>query len=371
MTETLPASEVSDDITWLRPLLNGVFEVEDVTSGLAESRALRVRGRLMLPAAEAYERLSPAFLDHHRTLLMRHEQDRDIIVSLNWVNHPKPDRIWPAILLAVLTVVSVVITYMLNYVMRELSWDAFAGGIGAGLQFALALLAILLAHEMGHYLVARHFGVAVSPPYLIPLPLSPFGTMGAVIRMKGVPPSRRAMLLTGAAGPLAGLVVCIPILIAGLAQSDVLPLPQSGSYVIEGNSILYAVLKYVTHRQWLPSATHDLFMHPLAFAGWAGLLVTGFNLIPAGQLDGGHVAQAWLGRRARYLTWAVVGGLLLMGLLWPGWLLWGVLILLLSRGQQEPLENITPLSSREVAIALLLLVLFVVTIAPVPLRYIN
>ncbi|MHB1318737.1 MAG: site-2 protease family protein [Anaerolineae bacterium] len=371
MTDTLPDSEGNDDVLWLRPLLSDIFEVEDLTSGLAEGKALRVRGRLLLPAAEVYERLLPAFDAHHRTLLLRHEQDRDIIVSLDWVNRPKPDRIWPAILLAGLTVISVVVTYMLNYVMRELSWDAFIGGIGAGVQFALALLAILTAHEMGHYLVARRFGVAVSPPYLIPLPLSPFGTMGAVIRMRGIPPSRRAMLLTGAAGPLAGLAVCMPILIAGLALSDVLPLPQSGSYVIEGNSVLYAVLKYLLHGQWLPSATHDLFMHPLAFAGWAGLLVTGFNLIPAGQLDGGHVAYAWLGHRARYLTWAVIGGLLLMGLVWPGWILWGVLILFLSRGQQEPLENITPLSSREVAVALLLLVLFAVTIAPVPLRYIN
>ena len=150
--------------------------------------------------------------------------------------------------------------------------------------------------------------------------------MGAVIRMKGIPPSRRAMLLTGAAGPLAGLVVCLPILIAGLALSEVLPLPQSGSYVVEGNSLLYACSSTCS-RQMAAQRNPDLFMHPLAFAGWAGLLVTGFNLIPAGQLDGGHVAYAWLGHRARYLTWAVVGGLLLMGFLWQGWILWGVLIL--------------------------------------------
>jgi Zn-dependent protease len=371
MNDAMPESDGNDDILWLRPLLNGVFDIEDLTSGLANGKALRIRGRLLVPAAEAYTRLSPALAEHHRTLLLRREQDRDIIVSLNWVNHPKPDRVWPAILLGVLTVISVLVTYMLNHVMRELSWDAFLGGIGEGLQFALALLAILMAHEMGHYLVARRFGVAVSPPYLIPLPLSPFGTMGAVIRMKGIPPSRRAMLLTGAAGPLAGLAVCVPILIVGIMLSDVMPLPQTGSYVVEGNSVLYAGLKYLIHGQWLPSETHDLFMHPLAFAGWAGLLVTGFNLIPAGQLDGGHVAYAWLGQRARYLTWGVVGGLLLMGLLWPGWILWGMLILLLSRGQQEPLENITPLSSRELALALLLLGLFILTITPVPLRYIN
>jgi Zn-dependent protease len=371
MAESAHFGSASDEMSWLEPLFDGVYRVEDVTRGLADGRVLRVRGQLLIPAADAYHRLAPAFGEHRRTLLLRRQENKDVIVCLDWVNEPKPDRNWVAIVLGLVTVISVLVTYMLNYVMTEMTWRSFLGGIGEGLQFTLALLAILVTHEMGHYWVARRFGVPVSPPYLIPLPLSPFGTMGAVIRMKGIPPNRRAMLLTGAAGPLAGLVVCLPILIAGLALSKVLPLPADGGYVVEGNSLLYAALKYLLKGQWLPSETQDLFMHPLAFAGWAGLLVTGFNLIPAGQLDGGHVAAAWLGNKARYLTWAVVGVLMLMGILWQGWILWAVLILLLGRGQQEPLESITPLSSREVAVAVLVLCLFVLTFTPVPLRLIS
>ncbi len=371
MLDLVPESDQQDDMQWLRPLLTGVLQIDDVTSGLAEGKALRIRGHLLRPASEVYERLAPAFAQHQRTLLMRRQGDQDVIVSLAWVNEVKPDSYWLAVVLGVLTVISVLVSYMLNYVMQEWTWASFLEGIGEGLQFALALLGILVAHEMGHYLVARRFGVPVSPPYLIPLPLSPFGTMGAVIRMKGIPPNRRAMLLTGAAGPLAGLVVCIPILIAGLALSEIRPLPQSGSYIIEGNSLLYAALKYMIHGQWLPSATHDLFMHPLAFAGWAGLLVTGFNLIPAGQLDGGHVIYAWLGHKARYVTWGVIGVLFFMGFLWQGWFVWAALILLLSRGQQEPLESITPPGTREIALAIFLLFLFIVTITPVPLRFVN
>jgi membrane-associated protease RseP (regulator of RpoE activity) len=129
--------------------------------------------------------------------------------------------------------------------------------------------------------------------------------MGAVIRMKSVPPSRRAMLLTGAAGPLAGLVVAVPLLIWGLSLSNVAPLPTGGEYMLEGNSLLYAALKRLILGAWLPAGGVDVNLHPMAFAGWAGLLVSALNMIPAGQLDGGHVAYALLGERARYLTYLV------------------------------------------------------------------
>ncbi len=350
--------------------MEDVFSIEDVTSGLMPGKALRLRGRLLVPARQAYERLAPTVARAGYTLMMRREEGRDVLVILNWLPSATPDRPALALVLGLLTVLSMLVTYSLNYTVSAFTWQAFLGGLGEGLQFTLALVTILVSHEMGHYIVARRFGLAVSLPYLIPFPLTPFGTMGAIIRMKGIPASRRAMLYTGAAGPIAGLIVCLPILIVGLMLSQVQPLPQGGSYVIEGNSLLYALLKYLIHGQWLPSNSHDLFMHPLAFAGWAGLLVTGLNLIPAGQLDGGHVARAWLGQKAGYLNWVVVGTLIVLGFVWPGWIIWAALTLLLGRGLQEPLESITPLSRREAALAVALLCLFVVTITPVPLRYI-
>jgi membrane-associated protease RseP (regulator of RpoE activity) len=361
----------NDDLDWITPLLRGIFQVQDVTVGALGGAATRLRGRFLVPSERAYGALAPAFEAHGRTLLLRHEQGQDVIYGLYGVHRPTPNNRWLPPVLALLTVISILGTYLLMYGMEELTWASARAGLGQAAQFTLALVVVLLAHEMGHYLAARRLGLAVTLPYLIPFPFSPFGTMGAVIRMKDIPPNKRAMLLTGAAGPLAGLAVTLPILIVGLLLSEVRALPASGSYIVEGNSLLYLLAKYLVHGEWLPSATHDLFMHPLAFASWAGLLVTSFNLIPAGQLDGGHIAYAWLGSKARYLTWGIIALLAGLGFVWPGWFLWAGLIFVLARTQQEPLDSITPLRRRDIAIAIGLLVVLVLTFTPMPLRFIN
>lgn len=298
-------------------LLRGIMEVEDVTTGGTQGRTVRVRGRFRVDPSEAYERLAPWFRARGHTVLLRRE--------------------------------------------------GILRAVGEGWGFVASLLAILVSHEFGHYFMARRFGVAVSLPYLIPMPISPFGTMGAVIRMKDIPPNRRAMLLIGAAGPLAGLAVAIPVLLYGLSLSQVTPLPASG-YSMEGNSLLYAGLKYLIFGRLLPSGGEDVFLHPVAFAGWAGLLVTSFNLIPAGQLDGGHVAYALLGQRTRYLNWAILGVLLVMGLFWQGWFLWAFLVFIFSRARVSPMDDVSPLTPVGIAVAVSLLVLFVLTFTPVPLR---
>lgn len=164
-----------------------------------------------------------------------------------------------------------------------------------GWMFAVPLLLILLFHEFGHWIAARIHGVPASLPYFIPLP--PFfllGTMGAVIVMPERIRSRNALLDIGAAGPLAGLVVAIPALVIGLHLSEVYP-QSPGGYIQEGQSLLYWALKRLVHGP-IPEG-HDVHLHPTAFAGWAGLLVTMMNLLPWSQLDGGHVAYALLGER--------------------------------------------------------------------------
>src|SRR6185369_17137234 len=168
--------------------------------------------------------------------------------------------------------------------------------IGDGLSYSVPLMLILLCHELGHYFVARAHGVQASLPHFIPLPPAlGLGTMGAVIGMQQVTSDRRKLIDIGAAGPLAGLVVAVPVLIYGLSLSPVLPV--HGSSEQEGNSILYLVIKRVVTGAWLPDGTHDVFLHPTAFAGWVGLLITMINLLPIGQLDGGHVAVAFFGNR--------------------------------------------------------------------------
>ena len=165
-----------------------------------------------------------------------------------------------------------------------------------GWDFAVPLLTILVCHELGHYVVGRIRGVDISPPYFIPLPIGMLGTMGAVIAMRGRIKTRDALFDVGAAGPYAGLLVALPVLVYGIVTSPVTPLPEdAGSYVLEGRSLLYAGLLYALKGP-IPEG-HDIYLSPTAFAGWAGLMVTMMNLLPVGQLDGGHVGYALLGER--------------------------------------------------------------------------
>ena len=182
-----------------------------------------------------------------------------------------------------------------------------------GYTFALPLMTILLCHEMGHYIAARIHRVDVSPPYFIPLPL-PFtliGTMGAVIKMRAQIKDRNALLDIGAAGPLAGLVVAVPVLIYGLHTSEVSPIVEG--MTSEGHSLFYRGLLWLIKG---PIPEHsDIFLSPTAFAGWVGLLVTMMNLVPAGQLDGGRVAYALFGERQDIYSRWVRRGLFLLGIL--------------------------------------------------------
>lgn len=365
-----PAGDGSEngELVWLRRLLRGLFAIEDITTGAMGGRATRVRGRFLLDTADVHSRLVPGCRAEGYTVLLRREEERDVIWLMRGVVKPTPNNRWLPILLAVLTVLSVLFTQALLRT-PELSLSAIGEGLRASWGFAASLLAILVAHEFGHYFTARHFGVAVTLPYLIPFPLSPFGTMGAVIRMKSIPSNRREMLLIGAAGPLVGLLVAIPILLLGLSLSEVAPLPAEGGYVMEGNSLLYLAIKFLAFGRLLPSGGEDVLLHPVAYAGWAGLLITSFNLVPAAQLDGGHIASALLGAKSRYLNWAVIGGLLVLGIRWwDGWLLWAALIFLFSRGHARPMDDVTPLRPAEIAVAILLLTLFILTFTPLPLR---
>lgn len=360
-----------DDLFWLRNILEGLFAVEDITRGAKEGHAIRVRGRFLIDSAQAYAALAPQCRERGRTLLFRREGDGEVIFVLDSIVKPKPNNRWLPIVLAVLTVISTLFSYVIFWEATELSFRSIVHNLPKGIPFTLSLLSILIAHELGHYFVARHFGVTVTLPHLIPFPLSPFGTMGAVIRMKSIPPNRRAMLLIGAAGPLAGLALAIPILILGLRLSEVAPLPVQGGYMMEGGSLLYMLIKRLVLGRWLPTQGIDVMLHPVAFAGWAGLLVTSLNLIPAAQLDGGHVIFALIGRKTRYTNWAIIGVLLLLGILWQGWLVWAALIFVFSRAQVNPLDDVSPITSRGRTVAFILLVLFVLTFTPLPLHVVG
>jgi membrane-associated protease RseP (regulator of RpoE activity) len=195
-----------------------------------------------------------------------------------------------------------IILFLITLFTTTVTGASFVGApfseLHRGLSFSVPLLIILLTHEMGHFLAAKYHNVAVSPPYFIPIPPQiGIGTFGAVIRIREPIASKQALMDIGAAGPLAGLIMTIPILIYGIYLSPVshVPLISDVSIMSEGNSLLYLSLKFFVHGEFLPSGGKDILMHPIAFAGWIGLLITMINLIPVGQLDGGHVAFAWFG----------------------------------------------------------------------------
>ncbi len=235
-----------------------------------------------------------------------------------------------------------------------------------GLPFSAALLFILVSHEMGHFITSRYYHIDASLPYFIPAPTL-IGTFGAFIKMRSPVMNKRVLLDVGANGPLAGLLVTIPILAVGLRLSEVkeLTTPIAEGMTLGSSIILHLMTRLVLGN--LPD-TQQIVLHPLGFAGWIGLLVTSMNLIPVGQLDGGHIAYAVFGRRTRHISRAVLLGMLVLGI-WASsmWLMWAlILFLLLGVRHPAPLDYEIPLDRRRRILGLCMLAVFVITFVPVP-----
>ncbi len=239
----------------------------------------------------------------------------------------------------------------------------------SGLPFSITLMSILLVHEMGHYLTSRYYGVKATLPYFIPGPPL-IGTFGAFIRMESQMPDRRCLFDIGAAGPVAGLILAVPAVIIGLHFSTVVPGDISGDHVAFGSSLLFGFLSKVTLGV-LPDDA-NILLHPIGFAGWVGLLVTAMNLLPAGQLDGGHVTYALFGRRYIWVSRLTVITLLFIGImgLSYNWLIWGILILFLTGTRHPPPVNPdTPLDGKRKLLGWLLLGTLAVTFPPTPFSF--
>lgn len=414
---TLPEPEI------LTALVEKILRIDDITIGDAESKFVaRYRGQLRIDSVAAYDQLAEAVAPYKLTPLFRIDETngRHLVYLAPGAASLQIGNITLNIILFILTIISVMLAGMT--VFEPLPPDlpgmllTLLGNIFTGWPFALGLMSILLAHEFGHYLVGRHHKTPVSLPYFIPLPfIGLLGTMGAFINMKAPPRNRRALFDIGIAGPLAGLVVAIPVLIIGLGLSEVStlqdtvypsraiadgycpdPAPANGGYtclgdnLLEGNSLLYLGLKYLVKGQLLPAPVvydippflhwlrylltgsplpiggQDVMLHPVALAGWAGLLVTALNLIPAGQLDGGHIAYVLLGKQVKRFFWFILAMLGVMGLFWSGWWLWAFILLFMGRGHAEPLDTITQLDPRRRLAGWLMVGLFVLVFIPVP-----
>lgn len=397
----------SDMLEVLKSSVAREMAVSSIEVGTAaQPFSIRFRGQLMDKPWRAYRTLEPVFREHNLTLWMREEAGEHMLFGTPGLIEAEPSNPLINLALFVVTVLSVILAGALYANVNtfdmpfsepvELSVQYVIDQLPGGIPFAAALMAILLAHEFGHYIAGRIHQTPVTLPYFLPLPGSILGTLGAFIRMKAPPINRRVLLDIGLAGPLAGLIVAIPILFIGLEHSPIRELPSAAAgavpFSLEGNSLIYLAAKYLVKGELLPMPQSyagtppwiywiryfftgqpipfgglDIIIHPLVWAGWAGLLVTALNLIPVGQLDGGHLLYGLLGSRARILWPAIVIILIGMGFIWTGWWIWAGLVFFLGRHHAPTLDSITELDGRRRALAVLGLLIFLLTFIPVPL----
>lgn len=392
------------EIDILNAIVGRVFRYTDVTLGdPKQGYYVRYRGQLTLDSIPAYDQLAEALRPHELLPLFRKDRDGSHVILLvpPLPKRKRTTKISLNIAMFLLTLVSVMLAGVEVPANTSLPEDLpgqlkfLFANLFSGWPFAVALLSILLAHEFGHYIAGRIRKVDVSLPFFIPLPFSMLGTMGAFINMRSIPRNKRDLLDIGLAGPLAGLIVAIPVLFIGLSLSSLGTITRDvGNAVnyIEGNSILYLLAKYLVFGQLLPAPQTygafspvvywllyfftgapipyggtDVFIHPVALAGWAGLLVTALNLIPAGQLDGGHILYTLFGERLRKTLPFIIGALGVMGIFWSVWWLWAVILLIFGRVHAEPLDQITELDPRRKALAWLMILVFFLTFSPVPM----
>ncbi len=379
-------------------ILNGlvacVFHIDDVTSqDPSKGLLMRYRGHLLSEdSAAAYDELAERLAPYNIVPVFRIEEERHVIYLAPKQAEPPKENISTNVILFVLTVLSVMLAgaqpegpIPSDFLGQLL---ALAGSIFTGWPFALSLLGILLAHELGHYFMSRYHKTPATLPYFIPFPFSPLGTMGAAILMRGTPKNKRILFDIGVAGPIAGLVVAIPVLLLGLSLSTLNTIQPSPNGFLEGNSLIYLLAKFVVFGQLLPAPVEpqgilywlryfftggpipfgglDVFIHPVAFAGWAGILVTALNLIPAGTLDGGHVVYSLFGEKAKKAFPFIIAILAVLGFFWSGWWLWAVLLFWLGRVNAQPMDQITTLDPTRRLIAYAMIAVFILVFTPVP-----
>ena len=248
---------------------------------------------------------------------------------------------------------------------------AFAWSLlGNGLWYSLTLLAILGAHEMGHYLFCRRYNVDASLPYFIPFPLPLTGTLGAVIRIREAFPTRTVLFDIGVAGPIAGFMVLVPALFLGLSMSQILPEPTSGSGLLLGEPLLFQWAARIMFGSLEPG--YSINMHPMVFAAWFGMLATALNLLPFGQLDGGHITYATLGRWSTSISVVTVAAAVGMTFVSASWMFMTALMLLMMLvfGPRHPrvIYEFEPLGHGRRLVAVAALIILALCFTPVPIE---
>lgn len=408
----------SPEIDVLTNYVSRIFRIEDVTAGDPKEWIVRYRGVLLSEdTVAAYDQLAELLQPYNITPLFRKAEDGKHIIFLT----PAPPTLPPLssprvnVILFILTIFSAMLVGV--HVPPEIASASDATPllymlrhILTGWPFALSMMGILFAHEMGHYLACRYYKVPATLPFFIPAPfISPFGTLGAFIAMRGVPKNKRILFDVGVAGPLAGLVIAVPVLLYGLSVASLGPIPSANagaSGILEGNSLFYLFSKYLIFGKLLPEPAtmnglppflywlqYFFSGHPIPFggldvqidsggaiawAGWGGLLVTALNLVPVGTLDGGHVVHGLFGEKARKIFPVAIGLLIAFSIL-PvvltfslqafnfSWLLWVFILFWLGNVRTQPLDDITPLDTKRRVLGFIVLIIFILIFTPIPL----
>jgi Zn-dependent protease len=288
----------------MEEILNFLKDKMTIDEAGGDFNVAKVTGMLNPPIEKTIDEIKKYFSTTDYTPMFESEGKRHIVKFGIFKKVEDKPKYWLNILLFLATIVTATFGYYFWF-----------GGLQRGVVFALSLIAILTCHELGHYFVSQKEGMITSLPYFIPVPFHFIGTFGAIIKMKSIARSRKSLLKVGMAGPIAGFLVALPISIIGIYLSEVVTVPEvtePGRYLIFGDSLLFHLLTKIIHPNMPQDAT--LFIHPMGFAAWVGFLVTALNLIPIGQLDGGHVLYSILLKKRRFLYIPLLAGIVALGI---------------------------------------------------------
>ncbi len=295
-----------------------------------------------------------------------------------WAPYRKfQDRVWLHAALFLATVATTTFVGMYQYAAfitetagRPVRFSFFALLVRGG-WYSATILAILGCHELGHYFACRYYDVDASLPYFLPVPVTLTGTLGAFIRIREPIPSKRMLFDIGIAGPIAGFLVAVPALFVGLAMSRIVPMPAEFHGLSLGEPLLFKLASWMFFGS--PPDGYYVNMHPMAFAAWFGLLATALNLFPIGQLDGGHISYAVLGRRSTLVTLVMICvAIVLAAFVSMSWVVWTLLliVMLIAFGPRHPrtIDEHVPLDRTRMLLALFALFMFVVCFTPNPIE---
>lgn len=337
----------------IRIILDGIMTISEIGS---EQFRITVIGDFIIPLKDAVKRIKERADTLNLMPLFRRRKKK---VLIQFVPKPKPlkkIRYTVNIILFIATIITTMFAGALQMGVNPIL------KIYTGIPFSFTIILILGSHELGHYFASKRLGIDATPPYFIPFPHI-IGTFGAVIKVRDPIPDKKALLEIGAAGPLIGLIFAIPAVIIGLKLSTIIPVGEGGLGL--GNSILFALLSKVVIGD-IPAGM-DLLLHPVAFAGWIGFFVTALNLLPIGQLDGGHIIYGLIGRYQKWIGWIVFISLFIFGFLWQGWFLWAVVIVVIIKIKHPaPLDDISLVSLKHKIMGIAAMIFLIATFIPAP-----